>query len=57
MKSSVMSAERLTLIGMNRDDVQNLMKKFSDPVAMQYYASKKAAERISMTVEKTVQQC
>lgn len=55
MKSSVMSAERLTLIEINKDDVRNLMKKFSDPVAMQYYASKKVAERISMTVEKTVQ--
>lgn len=54
MKSSVMSAERLTLIEMHRDEVRNLMKKFSDPVAVKYYASKKVAERISMTVEKTV---
>ncbi|QDI90827.1 N-acetyltransferase [Salicibibacter halophilus] len=54
MKNTVMSTERLTLREMNKDDVGNLMKIFSDPVAMKYYPSTKDKSQTMEWIEWTL---
>ncbi|MFA1821871.1 GNAT family N-acetyltransferase [Virgibacillus oceani] len=54
MKNSVMSTERLTLRKMNKNDVGNLMKIFSDPEAMRYYPSTKEKRQTIEWIEWTL---
>src|SRR5690625_7687059 len=54
MKNSVMSMERLTLREMNKNDVGNLMKIFSDLEAMRYYPSTKDKRQTMEWIEWTL---
>lgn len=49
-----MSTERLTLREMNKNDVGNLMKIFSDPEAMRYYPSTKDKRQTMEWIEWTL---
>ncbi|TWJ98372.1 GNAT family N-acetyltransferase [Bacillus licheniformis] len=41
MKDMIMKTDRLILRKMRRDDAENLLEIFSDPIAMEYYPSTK----------------
>lgn len=47
----IITTEQLKMKPLNMEDVENLMKIFSDPVTMQYYPSTKTRDEVVQWIQ------
>ncbi|MFB6497190.1 GNAT family N-acetyltransferase [Bacillus haynesii] len=55
MKDMIMKTDRLILRKMRRDDAENLLEIFSDPIAMEYYPSTKNEKQTLQWIDWTLE--
>ena len=55
MKDMIMKTDRLILRKMRRDDAENLLEIFSDPIAMEYYPSTKNEKQTLQWIDRTLE--
>lgn len=55
MKDMIMKTDRLILRKMRRDDAENLLEIFSDPIAMEYYPSTKNEKQTLQWIDRMLE--